>query len=418
MGALSPISMTTTPTRSFDIDALLAQARQEAARFFSARDDDDVDATDAALLPPPVVLFAAPSLSAAGLSPCGHQAGGHHHHHGDNAALPASMVDRAGGRFCKLLPADGRARREARWYGRCARAAAAAEEQQHQQPQASSSALADLYRDFMPRYHGVAQVAGRWVLVLDDAFVAATGAAPTTTAAITATAAAESPFCHRHRCVMDVKLGRTTSYPWASPELAKKCERKDRETTQAALGLRLCGVHCERVATAAATETTTTWREDRHWGKVLAGAEDVRAALRRFAALGYEEEEEGEQGAASAAAARQQRRSRRRRRLVALAAEVVRLRACVARLSHARLFSASALLLLEVGQEEEEELEDNAADAAASVALPPRPRCRARVVLVDFAHAFVRPSFEGPDENVLAGLGALRLALEGAAAAE
>lgn len=391
------------------LDTLLAQAREEAARVFASGDDEG-DA--AAPPPPPVVLFAAPSASAAGLSPCPHQAGGHHHQH-DDSGLSASMVD-ASGRFYKVLPEEqekqeergsvgrsngGRARREVGWYERCARAAAGDND-----AEPSTAALARLYLDFMPRYHGVARVGERWLLALDDV-----SAAAATASAPASSSAPPTSTRNRRSAVLDAKLGKTTAYAWAHQELRDKCVRKDAATTQASLGFRLCGVVCRRRSGAApaTTTTTTVWSEDRHWGKALDGAEDVRAALRRFGAMGGDASAAAEAGAASAAAATS-------RRLALLAAEVARLRACLEQVPHARMFSASALLLLE----EEEEEAGGGGSGGGGGAGGTSSRCSARVVLVDFAHAFWRAEEEGPDINVFAGLDALREALLGAAAAE
>lgn len=222
---------------------------------------------------------------------------------------------------------------------------------------------------------------------------------------------------------MDVKLGRATSYPWAPPELRAKCERKDASTTQRALGLRLCGVRCERlVGGDGCSAPVAVWSKDRHWGKALAGADDVRAALRRFAALG--DDEEPAAAGSEGGLLWSWRQRRRRRRLAALAAEVGRLRACVAQLPHVRLFSASVLLLLEEAEEEEQRGDGGEGEGEGEGEGDDddrRRQCRARVALVDFAHAFVRPSsslFEGPDDSVLAGLDALRQALLLGAAAQ
>lgn len=118
-------------------------------------------------------------------------------------------------------------------------------------------------------------------------------------------------------CALDAKLGLRTWYPWAAPALIDKYRcvalvrsgavpwpptpwtghtpsappvtptprKKDAATTQASLGLRLCGVK-------AARPDGCEWRADRHWGKGLAAA-DVPAALRRFADNGERGGREG-----------------------------------------------------------------------------------------------------------------------------
>jgi hypothetical protein len=416
--------------RGNSIDRLLAQAREEAARAFV---DDHAGAVQPSPLspPPPTVLFAAASASAAGLVPCPHQAGGHHHQFDDGSGLSATMVD-ASGRFYKLLPEDkeddeeeqqgggvvgggrgssrsnaGRARREVQWYERCAsRFAAAVESESAFRP------LAHLYTAYMPRYHGIARVAGRWLLALED--VASPEAAEVEARQLARTRVmgiAELPktsttarITAHSSCVLDVKLGKTTAYPWAPPALRSKCEQKDAATTQAALGFRLCGVVCRRQG-ATTTSATTTWSEDRHWGKALAGMGEVLRAFRRFGALGVA-------GAAATDAAST--------RLVLLAAEVARLREFLENLPHARLLSASVLLLLDEddevdGGEEEEGEAEAAAVAAAERGGSERSRS-VRVKLVDFAHTFWRDEEEGPDTNLLAGLDALKDALNLAAA--
>ncbi|KAF8063649.1 IPK2 [Scenedesmus sp. PABB004] len=288
----------------------------------------------------PAAAAAGESLEAAALQPYAHQVGGH----GETDGLPSTLADGAG-RFLKKLQAGERGRREAAFY--------AAVEQQRTAPAAScGGGLLQQLAAWVPRSYGVRCVGGADYLVLDD--VAAGYAQP---------------------CLLDVKLGLRTWYPWASDELQRKCRRKDGSTTQAALGFRVCGGLSHNSVTGA------TWRVDRHWGKQLTPA-SVQQAFLHFA-------DNGRLSLAQLVHGPGMLLEQLRGLADALAAQ-----------PGWHLFSSSALLIY---------------DGAAATPAEARPRAW----LIDFAHAFA-PAPHGPapptrDDNVLAGLAGLAAALEQAA---
>lgn len=71
---------------------------------------------------------------------------------------------------------------------------------------------------FLPKFHGTVEVEGRKYLALED-------------------------LCHsyKHPCIIDIKLGFTTIYPWATDAYKAKNEGKDASTTQGQLGYRISG---------------------------------------------------------------------------------------------------------------------------------------------------------------------------------
>uniref|UniRef100_A0A383WJ42 Inositol polyphosphate multikinase n=1 Tax=Tetradesmus obliquus TaxID=3088 RepID=A0A383WJ42_TETOB len=206
------------------------------------------------------------------LQPYEYQVGGHSKTDGQ----PASLKDNQG-RFLKRLQAGERGDREVAFY--------AAIEQHRQQvdpaateggSSSSSSSSADpgqsaaagsadddddaqaagimqRLAQWVPKSFGVRQVCGTPYLVLEDL----TGQ-------------------YRQPCILDVKLGFRTWYPWASDSLQQKYRAKDESTTQASLGFRVCGVM------GAAGSSGQAWRADRHWGKTLT-ADTVGEAFTRFA---------------------------------------------------------------------------------------------------------------------------------------
>eukprot|EP00879_Flechtneria_rotunda_P024184 GHRR01025632.1.p1 GENE.GHRR01025632.1~~GHRR01025632.1.p1 ORF type:complete len:280 (+),score=86.93 GHRR01025632.1:597-1436(+) len=120
-----------------------------------------------------------------------------------------------------------------------------------------SDNTAALVANWVPRSYGIQQVSDATYLMLEDA---AAG--------------------YQLPCVMDIKIGFQTWYPWANDSSKQKYRLKDASTTQASLGFRVCGVLVHDC------KTGSSWRADRHWGKTLT-ADTVHQAFHKFADNGY-----------------------------------------------------------------------------------------------------------------------------------
>lgn len=274
--------------------------------------------------------------------------------------LPSTLQD-GEGRFLKRLQAGQRAERELAFYN----AMELAYERCISDDSDATDVEAALAR-WVPRSYGCVQMAGAPYLALADA---AAG--------------------YRLPAVLDIKVGRSTAYAWAEPELQRKCRAKDATTTQATLGFRLCGciVH-------DAQRGGTPLRRDRHWGKALT-PKAACAALAAFADNGYLSLTQLLQGEGM------------------LLEQLQCLWAVAARQDKWHLYSSSLLLLYE---------------GAARCPTEAKPRLR----IVDFAHAFPVRESSGPasatatvatsaaahgvDVNFLAGLDGLIESLQLAAA--
>lgn len=138
------------------------------------------------------------------LKPCEHQAGGHFAK-GKNAA---TFVD-GSGKFYKAFQDDVRGGREAAVY-----------ELIFSDEANEDVRLEDMQqlRAFVPQYFGAIVSGDKKLLALEDT-------------------------CSQYTkpCVLDAKMGMTTTYEWADDQYKKKTEGKDKATTQATLGYRVTG---------------------------------------------------------------------------------------------------------------------------------------------------------------------------------
>jgi hypothetical protein len=110
---------------------------------------------------------------------------------------------------------------------------------------------------FLPRFHGTVEVEGRRFLALDD-------------------------FCHdyRHPCLIDIKMGFTTIYPWATDAYKAKNKCKDASTTQSLLGFRISGFQVWRLSEEGEGEGSY-FRSGRALGRTLT-ADSISTVLKDF----------------------------------------------------------------------------------------------------------------------------------------
>lgn len=172
---------------------------------------------------------------------------------------------------------------------------------------------------------------------------------------------------YTHPSIIDIKVGFHTWYHGADQRYIEKCKVKDSETTQAALGFKVCGMQVYRQGQGG------YWRCSKRWCKTLPEG-GVDAALLRFAhnggGLRPVDVYGGERGAVAALQA---------------------LEAWFARQREFMFYSSSVLIIYEGDAECAEE-----ADVS--------------VRLVDFAHSWRQPGFPHGgemDSNFAAGLHAL-----------
>eukprot|EP00877_Chromochloris_zofingiensis_P007959 jgi/Chrzof1/3416/Cz12g24150.t1 len=191
---------------------------------------------------------------------------------------------------------------------------------------------------FIPQYYGVQVISGHQYLILEDV------------------------CCHYQQpCVLDIKIGFRTWYPWASEAAQQKYRKKDESTTQSTLGFRICGVQVYN------QQTGQVWKVDRHWGKGLTAADMVDALCKaaNTGVLGPKDIFGGQGGAIQ---------------------QLQQLASILQQQSTHQFFSSSVLVTFE---------------GAACTA----EDAQVRVSLVDFAHVF--PSQGEIDHNFLDGLQSL-----------
>ncbi|KAG1662678.1 hypothetical protein FOA52_014604 [Chlamydomonas sp. UWO 241] len=189
-----------------------------------------------------------PPLSAANLKPCFHQVGGHM----ANDSEPESYVDDEG-RFYKPYTDGPRAEREIQFYHalfltdemlagtpRPNSAYPSATDTAPEGTPHTSPDEGDLegLRPFVPRFYGTLAHGGKNLLALED-----------------------MARQYKKPCVLDVKMGFSSVYPWAEQRYITKFNIKDAETTQASCGFRISGFKVYRPATGE------WFQPDRQWGR-------------------------------------------------------------------------------------------------------------------------------------------------------
>ena len=94
---------------------------------------------------------------------------------------------------------------------------------------------------------------------------------------------------YRHPCIIDIKMGFTTIYPWATDAYKVKNVNKDAATTQGSIGFRISGLQVWQQKDDDSGEGNY-FRSGRSWGKSLT-KETISSAFERFTSgngLSYE----------------------------------------------------------------------------------------------------------------------------------